>query len=232
MFTLPPLKTGTLIKRYKRFLADIRLEDGTVITAHCPNSGSMLSVAPPEAPVAISISDNPKRKLPYTWEMVYINNCWVVVNTSIPNNFVFEALNQNKIPQLEGYTSIRREVPYGKNSRIDILLEAPEKPPCFVEIKNVTLSRKNKEAQFPDAKTTRGLKHLGELIQEKKKGHRAVMLYLVNREDCESFSFANDIDPAYAEGAQQAFSEGVECLILRTKATLQKIVLDKALPLG
>jgi sugar fermentation stimulation protein A len=175
-----PLLKGSLIQRYKRFLADIILENGEKITAHCANTGSMLGVNVPGSEVWVSPTLNPNRKLKYTWEMIRVGNSLVGVNTTHPNQIVQDAIQRKKITELLGYHSLRREVKYGNNSRIDILLEASKRPDCFVEVKSVTL-RRGVWAGFPDAVTTRGTKHLSELTNQVKAGNRAVMFYLVQR---------------------------------------------------
>jgi len=208
-----PLIPGKLIKRYKRFLTDVELADGTVVVAHCANSGSMLSVNDAGADVWLSPANNPKRKLQYTWELVKIGSAMVGINTQHPNRIVYEAIEAGKIAELTGYESQRREVKYGKNSRIDVLLESPDKPLCYVEVKNTTMRRDltpGAPAEFPDAVTARGAKHLEELGDMVEQGHRAVMFYLVQRDDADAFTVAADIDPTYAEGLQTAIKRGVE----------------------
>ncbi|NQV44900.1 MAG: DNA/RNA nuclease SfsA, partial [Rhodospirillales bacterium] len=172
-----PLIKGTLVKRYKRFMADVELADGTVVVAHCANSGSMLSVNEPGSTVWISPATNPDRKLKYTWEMIRICDAMVGINTSHPNRLVADAIEDGTITELGGYASLRREVKYGKNSRIDILLEDDAKPTCYVEVKNVTMRRDlstGAPADFPDSVTSRGKKHLEELSDMIADGHRAV----------------------------------------------------------
>ena len=225
-----PLTEGVLVERYKRFFGDVKLKSGEVVTAHCANSGSMLNVKEPGSRVWISPSPNPKAKLDWRWEMIEVDGAKVGINTMHPNKIVDEAIAGECIPELKGYASQRREVKYGhENSRIDILLEGPleSKMPglCYVEVKNVTLKR-NGQAQFPDAVTTRGAKHLRELAQMVKEGHRAVMVYLVQREDCDVFSIADDIDPAYAEELAKALKGGVEVLCYRCKLSETDIFLD------
>ncbi|MGB0749673.1 MAG: DNA/RNA nuclease SfsA [Magnetospiraceae bacterium] len=225
-----PLIPGTLIKRYKRFLADVTLQDGTVVTAHCANSGSMLGVKTEGAPVWLSPSDNPKRKLKYTWELIEIDGALVGINTSHPNAIVAEAIQAGSIAPLAGYAALRREVKYGKNSRIDILLEDAARPPCYVEVKNVTLRRENR-AEFPDAVTSRGTKHLRELMEMVRGGSRAVMVYLVQREDCQSFTPAADIDPEYAATLRLAATSGVETLCYACTVTPQAVTVTGTLPI-
>lgn len=207
-----PLIKGTLIKRYKRFLSDIELEDGTVVTAHCANSGSMMGLKEPGYNVWLSESDNPKRKLKYSWELVETETAMVGINTSHPNKIVTQAIENKKIPALLGYEIIRNEVKYGKNSRIDIFLQNEDKADCYVEVKNVTLLRTKGQAEFPDAVTTRGTKHLNELMDMVAEGHRAVMFYLVQRNDSTTFNVAADIDPDYANALKKARACGVEVL--------------------
>ena len=207
-----PLIRGRLLKRYKRFLTDVELENGEFVVAHCANPGSMLSLLVEGAEVWISPARNPDRKLKYTWEMIRIGEALVGLNTNLANKIVEEAINSGEIPELAGYETLRREVKYGKNSRIDILLESDGVPICYVEIKSVTMSRSHKLAEFPDSVTARGTKHLRELTDQVAEGKRAVMLYLVQREDCDRFSVAEDIDPAYAAGLVEAKKAGVEVL--------------------
>lgn len=198
-----PLIRGALIQRYKRFLADVELDTGEVVTAHCANSGSMMGLTEPGSEVWLSPARNPDRKLRYSWEMIRVGNGLVGVHTAHPNRIVEEAVRAGRIDELAGYDNVRREVRYGKNSRIDLLLEGGGRPPCYVEIKSVTL-RRERRAEFPDAVTARGTKHLGELSDVVAGGGRAVMLYLIQREDCQAFSVAGDIDPAYAEAFARA----------------------------
>lgn len=231
-----PLIPGSLIKRYKRFLSDIRLEDGAVVTAHCANSGSMMGLTEPGSAVWLSPARNPDRKLKYTWELASGGGGLVGINTSLPNGIVADAVAAGKIAELSGYASQRREVKYGKNSRIDLLLEDPERPKCYVEVKNVTLKRGDGEAggvaEFPDAVTARGAKHLVELSDMVAEGHRAVMVYLVQRQDCAIFDVAADIDPAYADALTEARKRGVETLCYSCKVSPEEIVVDKPLPVA
>jgi len=210
---LPPLVTGTLIKRYKRFLADVELDSGEELTAHVANPGSMMGLATPGSKVWLSKSDNPKRKLAYSWELLEVDGALVGINTMHPNKITAEGIENGTIEELSGYRTLRREVKYGKSSRIDILLEdGPDGRPAYVEVKNVHLSRKPPLAEFPDSVTTRGAKHLVELGDMVEAGHRAVMLYLVQRTDCDRFALARDIDPKYAECLDLALKRGVEVL--------------------
>ena len=213
---------GKLIKRYKRFLADVELENGEVVTAHCANSGSMLSVKDEGATVWLSPSNNPKRKLKYTWELIEVDGYNVGINTGHPNKIVEEAILAGQIEELSGYESLRREVKYGQNSRIDVLLEDPDKPKCYVEVKNVTLKRGD-NADFPDAVTSRGAKHLRELGDMVEEGHRAVMFYLVQRADCKVMDIARDIDPTYDEELKAALKRGVEVICYQCDVGTEEI---------
>ncbi len=223
-----PIQKGKLIKRYKRFLADIEL-DGKVITAHCANSGSMMGVKDEGSTVWVSPAINPNRKLKWDWQVIEVGEAKVCINTALPNKIVEEAILAGKVLELAGYETLRREVKYGKNSRIDILLEDSEKPQCYVEIKNVTLSRTNNLAEFPDSPTARGTKHLGELADMARAGHRAVMFYLVNRSDCENFKLADDIDPDYAAEFKRAATAGVEKIVYSSLIEESCITLEKSL---
>jgi len=223
-----PLLKGRLVQRYKRFLADVELENGQKITAHCANPGSMLGVNDPGSEVWVSPARNPDRKLKYTWELVRVGKSLVGINTTYPNKIVQESIEDQKIPNLLGYHSLKREVKYGKNSRIDILLASSDRPPCFVEVKSVTLKRKYL-AEFPDAITARGTKHLGELSDQVKAGNRSVMFYLIQRDDCEGFTVADDIDPAYAQALSIAMEAGVEVLCYQCKLTSKEITIDSLL---
>jgi sugar fermentation stimulation protein A len=224
----PKLIQGTLIKRYKRFMADVRLHNGHIITAHCPNSGSMLGCSEPGRPVYISRHDHAHRRLKYTWEIIDMPSSWVGVNTMVPNRLIKQAITDNGIDTLSGYETIRAEVPYGERSRIDILLEKGHQR-CFIEIKNCSLIQ-DRIAYFPDAVTSRGLKHLKELQNQVRLGHRSVMVYLVQRMDADAFQPAHHIDPEYAQGLQKAAINGVEILVYDVKLDLEGITLRNQLP--
>lgn len=226
-----PLVAGTLIQRYKRFLADVRLADGTVVTAHCANSGSMLGCREPGSPVMLSYKPDPKRKLPYSWELVQVGSTWVGINTSLPNRLVAEAIAEGRIPELAGYAALKPEQKYGVNSRIDLLLSDPDRGLCYVEVKNVTLAE-GELALFPDSVTERGAKHLRELSRMVQEGHRAVMVYLVQREDCRRFRPAAAIDPVYAREFERALAEGVEALCYACTVTPDGIAVQSRLPIG
>ena len=207
-----PLITGRLLRRYKRFLADVELENGETVTAHCMNSGSMMGLKDPGSPVWLSPATNPKAKLNWKWELVEADGALVGINTGHPNKLAEEAIRSGAIPALSGYETIRREVKYGENSRIDLLLEDHNTArPAYVEVKNVTLKRRE-AAEFPDAVTARGTKHLRELARVAQNGERGVMLYVAQRTDCTHFSIADDIDPAYADALKDAQAAGVELL--------------------
>jgi len=223
---LPPLIFGTLIRRYKRFLADVELDDGTVLTAHCPNTGRMTTCAEPGWRVALSDSQNPKRKHRYTWELVHNEECWICVNTGRANGMAFEAVSNGIIPELAGYAEILREQKFG-NSRFDLLLQNGAKR-CYVEVKNVTLLAEDGCYAFPDAVTERGRKHLIELIDVVKAGHRAAMLYVIPRSDGAAFRAAGEIDPAYADALQAAIAAGVEVYAWRADITPEGIRLCEA----
>jgi sugar fermentation stimulation protein A len=218
---------GTLIKRYKRFLADIKLDNGVVVLAHCTNSGSMKSCIEIGAEVYLTPVNDSKRKTKFTWEMIKINGDWIGINTGNPNKLAFEAVSEGTIPGLTGYTNVKREVKFG-DSRFDVYAEN-ENGKCFIEVKNVTL-KENQYALFPDAVTTRGQKHLKTLINVKKEGIRAVMLYIVQRSDVEIFAPAADIDPDYAQALKEAVKAGVEVIVMQAKVSPEKIELVKKLP--
>ena len=223
-----PLYPGTLIKRYKRFLADISLEDGTIITAHCANPGSMLGVAITGAPVWVSRHDDKKRKLPYSWELIELDGVLIPINTSNPNKIVAEALEQGKIPELSNYAEHRREVKYAEASRVDFLLSGGGHPePCYLEVKNVHLSREDGLAEFPDSVTARGKKHLLDLLAMRRKGARAVLLFVVQRMDCTRFQPASDIDPEYGAALSAARTGGVETLCYDCEITTKAVVLRR-----
>jgi sugar fermentation stimulation protein A len=225
----PRLIPGTLIRRYKRFLADVRLEDGTTVTAHCPNSGSMKACCQPGRPVYLSYHDNPKRKLTYTWELIDMPTSLVGVNTQVPNRLVAHAIASNDVAELSGYATVRREVKAGTNSRIDILLESPDRRPCYVEVKNCTLVT-DEVATFPDAVTVRGQKHLVELQELVSAGCRCAMFFLIQRMDARTFSPADHIDPDYGSKLRQAVQRNVEILVYDTHIDFDGIRLRNRLP--
>ena len=225
------LQRGTLIRRYKRFLADIELESGEVITAHCANSGAMTACAEPGRPVFVSDSHNPKRKLRYTWELIQMGRTWVGVNTARPNHIVAHTIEAGAIAELSGYTTLKREVKYGREgrSRIDILLSGhPSEPEAYVEVKNATM-RVGEYAAFPDAVTARGLKHIEELDSVARNQQRAVMFFFVGRNDCKRFRPAEEVDKAYTEALRQA-ADRVEILAYRFQFSPGKVKLVEKLP--
>lgn len=224
-----PLLRGSLIKRYKRFMADVVLDSGETVTAHCANTGAMLGVQEPDSEVWLSPARNPDRKLKFTWELIRIGDGLVGINTAHPNKIVAHAIENGKIAELASYGTLRREVKYGKNSRIDILLSDEGKPDCYVEIKNVHLMREAGLAEFPDSVSTRGAKHQGELAEMVKQGARAVTIYLCQREDCDRFALAADIDPDYAAAAAAARAVGVESLCYACTLTPSAIAVNRRL---
>lgn len=231
-----PLARGTLIQRYKRFLADVRLDDGRLITATCPNTGSMMGLTAPGSVVWLSESDSPTRKYRFTWELVQADlghgPTIVGINTGHPNKLVAEALAGRRIRALAGYASLRREVKYGRASRIDLLLDGgAKKGLCYVEVKNVHFSRRHGLAEFPDSVTERGAKHLGEMSDMVRAGHRAVMVYLIQRGDARRLAFARDIDPGYGAAFDAAAAAGVEAIALRCRMSPEEIVVDRPVPI-
>ncbi len=224
--TWPELIPGTLLKRYKRFLADVRLETGEIVTAHCPNTGSMKGCAEPGRTVYLSSHNNPKRKYKYTWELIAMPTSLVGVNTLVPNRLVFKSIDQKLIPELSEYNSIRREVKIGEHSRIDMMLSDAGGKRCYVEIKNCTLVSEG-IARFPDAVTSRGLKHIIELENLAGAGHRCMMFYFIQRMDAQVFQPADHIDPAYGRRLRQAAENGIEILAYDVRIDLQGIELNK-----
>ena len=224
-----PLVPARLIRRYKRFLADCRLEDGREITAHCANPGSMMGLAEPGMRVWLEPNDDPKKKLKFGWRLVdHENGDFTGVDTSLPNRMLRAALEAGEVAGLEGYETVRPEVKYGEASRIDFLLSDPERRDAYVEVKSVTLSRQLALAEFPDSKTARGAKHLAELSAMVGQGHRAVMFYLIQRTDCEAFTLAADIDPTYAAAYAEARAAGVETLCHDCRITPEGVWLGGA----
>lgn len=227
--TWPTLIRGTLVRRYKRFLADVELDSGVTVTAHCPNSGSMQASCEPGRPVYLSRHDNPRRKLKYTWELIEMPTSLVGVNTQVPNQLTAAAIAAGDVAELAGYSTVRREVKAGERSRIDILLTATDRRPCYVEVKNCTLV-KDGLATFPDAVTVRGQKHLVELQKLVAQGFRCAMFFLVQRMDAERFAPADPIDPAYGDKLRAAAENGVEILVYDVAIDLDGIRVNRRLP--
>lgn len=234
-----PLIPGRLTRRYKRFLSDIEITGGdgapAEITAHCPNPGAMTGLKEPGSDVWVSPARNPNRKLKYTWEIIRVGAHHVGINTAHPNALVDEAIEAGRIAELSGYGNRRREVRYGENSRIDILLEEPGRPDCYVEIKNVHLKRDATDsvgaAEFPDSVTKRGAKHLREMANAVEAGARAVMFYVVQRGDCDRFRLADDIDPDYAAAFANARHRGVEAICYACDVSPERIEITRPLPI-
>lgn len=231
-----PLLQGRLVSRYKRFFADVELDDGTTVTAHCPNPGAMLGLKEPGLRAFLSESANPKRKLRYTLELIEANDdgqaTLVGINTGHPNRLVEEAIQDGTISELGDYEVLRREVKYGAASRIDILLEGETRPSCYVEVKNVHLRRRPGLVEFPDSVTSRGAKHLNELGDMVDQGHRAVMVFLVQRGDGDRLDIARDIDPAYGAAFDAARDRGVEMLAYRCALSPDGIRVTGPIPVG
>lgn len=227
-FEEPPL-LGRFRRRYKRFFAEVELDGGDVVTAHCPNTGSLLGCLVEGAPALLRDSRNPSRKLRHTWQAIEIDGTWVNVDTGLPNRIVHEALEQGALEPLAGYETVEREVPYGEGSRIDLLLGAPGRPRCWIEVKSTTLVR-GRVALFPDAVTERGRKHLGELARVAEAGERAVQLFLVSRDDVDEVRPADDIDPRYGEALRDAARRGVEVLAWSTRTDVDAVEIAARLP--
>ncbi len=226
-----PLVGGTLIRRYKRFLADVRLDTGQEVVAHCPNPGSMMGMTGPGLRVYLEPNDDPKKKLKYGWRVTELDDGTLVgIDTAVPNRVVKEALLAGKIAEVADYKTIKPEQNYGTNSRIDFLCRQDGLPDAYVEVKNVHLMRDADWAEFPDCITARGTKHLFELIDVAQSGQRAIMLYLVQHTGCTRFKVAADIDPAYADGFAQAVAAGVDVICYTCDVNLSEITVDRALP--
>jgi len=228
-----PLVRAALIRRYKRFLADVTLEDGREVTAHCANPGAMTGVADPGAVVWLEPNDDPKRKLKFSWKLVELSGGHLAgIDTGVPNRVVGAALRAGGMPELAAYGSVRAEVTYGEKSRVDFLLTQPGEPDLYLEVKNVHLRRTGDLAEFPDSVTTRGARHLDELAAMVGKGHRACLFYFVQRDDCARYGVAGDIDPGYAAAAERAKAVGVEVLCYRARLSRRGVWLDRPLPAG
>lgn len=226
-----PLVPGRLVRRYKRFLADIELASGEIVTAHCANPGAMTGLNAPGLGVWVEPNDDPKRSLRYAWRLVELGDHWAGIDTAAPNRIVAEALAARRIPELAGYSEVRPEVRYGTKSRVDFLLGGAGLPPAYVEVKNVHLMRAPGLAEFPDSVTARGARHLDDLADMVRAGNRAVMLYCIQRTDCDRLALAADIDPAYAAAYRRARAAGVEALAWACAISREGITLDRAVPI-
>jgi sugar fermentation stimulation protein A len=225
----PPLVSGILLKRYKRFLADVQLFNGQVVTAHCTNTGSMQACSQPGCKVYLSVHDDARRKLKYTWQMIRMPTSLVGVNTLVPNRLVAQAIGQGRVPGLDTYDRLRREVRVGAHSRLDLMLTREPRERCFVEIKNCTLVSKG-VARFPDAVTVRGRKHLIELRKLADSGDRAVMFFLIQRTDACIFRPAEHIDEAYAQELRRSMAAGVEVMAYDVHIDMEHIALNRSIP--
>ena len=226
-----PLVRATLIRRYKRFLADCRLDDGTEVIAHCANPGSMMGLAAPGTRVWLEPNDDPKKKLDWGWRLVeHLDGHMTGVDTAVPNRMLKAALEAREVPALAEYDQVRAEVKYGEKSRVDFLLSAEGKPDAYVEVKSVTLCRHPGTAEFPDAKTERGARHMLELALMAKQGHRAAVFFLVQRTDASEMRIAGDIDPRYAEAFLTAYAAGVEVIVHSANISPKGVTLGPQLP--
>lgn len=228
-----PLVPARLIRRYKRFLADVRLEDGREVVAHCPNPGAMLGLAEPGMRIWLEPNDDPRKKLRYGWRLVELDGGHMAgIDTAVPNRVAKEALEARQIAGLDAYGAVRPEVRYGRRSRVDFLLTEPGLPDAYVEVKNVHLKRSGDLAEFPDCVTARGARHLQEMAVMVALGHRAVMLYLVQRTDCARFALARDLDPGYAAAFDAAREAGVEAICLETRISTDGVEAGRTLPVA
>ena len=225
----PPLLPVKFVRRYKRFFADIELDSGELVVAHCPNTGSMKTCLEPGSPAWVSPSDNPKRKLKFTWEIAQVGTAKIYVNPVAANAVVVEGIERGVVTELSGYSELKREVKYGQNSRIDVVLSSGKKR-CYVEVKNVTLDVGGQRTTFPDSVSVRATKHVEELIRVKQSGDRAVLLFCVSRSNAISVGPADDIDPVYGEALRRAAKQGVELLAYRVSITPKRVLLKKSIP--
>ncbi|MBT5432456.1 MAG: DNA/RNA nuclease SfsA [Alphaproteobacteria bacterium] len=225
-----PLVRAELVQRYKRFLSDHRLESGEIVTAHCANPGRMIGIKEPGMATWLAPAGNLKRKLQWDWELVFADDTLIGCHTGRPNGLVEEAILDDTITELSGYAALRREVKYGENSRIDMLLTDPDRPDCYVEVKYCHMRRETSLAEFPDSVTTRGAKHMAELANMVEAGHRSVLIYCIERMDCDGFTTADDIDPDYDAALRDALARGVEAYAYSCRLTEQEISIDRRLP--
>ncbi len=225
-----PLRCATLVKRYKRFLSDHRLDDGRIVTAHCANPGQMTGIAEPGMTTWLQDVSGSGRKLAWSWELVCADGGLVGCHTGKPNRLVEEAISRDGIVELTGYRSLRREVTWGDHSRFDFLLDDPARGSCYVEVKNCHMRRQGTCAEFPDAVTTRGARHMEELVSVVRAGHRAVVIWCVQRMDCDSLAIAGDIDPGFEAAVTRASGMGVETLAYSCRLTTEDIVIDRRIP--
>ncbi len=228
----PPLIKGRLIRRYKRFLADVTLDDGNEITASVPNTGSMRGLTTPGSTVWLSVNNDGKRKYPHALQLVEADNTVVGINTALPNRIAEEAIKKGLVSDLDSYAMLKREQRYGTNSRIDILLEDSGKPKAYVEVKNVHFIRQASIAEFPDSVTARGAKHLAELTEMVRQGHRGIMIYLIQRNDCTILQMCRDLDPTYCKAFDSAISAGVEAYAIRCQISRKAITPDVQIPIN
>ena len=226
-----PLVPAVLIQRYKRFLFDAVLEDGRTITGSCPNTGSMRGLTTPGSRIWLSEHNSPTRKYQHMFEMVEVGGTVVGINTGLPNRLAEEAIRGGQVGDLHLYATIQREQKYGRNSRIDMLLTDPERGRAYVEVKNVHFSRTPGLAEFPDSPTTRGAKHLEELGDMVEAGHRGIMIYLIQRDDCATFRICCDLDPVYAKAYHRAMQRGVEAFAVKCRVSPQQIAPDGLIPI-
>jgi len=226
-----PLVPAILVQRYKRFLFDAVLEDGSAITGFCPNTGSMRGLTTPGSRIWLSLHDSPTRKHRHMLELVEVGDTIVGINTGLPNRIAEDAIRVGQVGDLASYPTLRREQKYGRNSRIDMLLSDPEKGLAYVEVKNVHFSRKAGLAEFPDSPTTRGTKHLEELGDMVEAGHRGIMLYIIQRDDCDHLRICGDLDPAYARAFRRAIARGVEAFAVKCRLSPQQIAPDGLIPM-
>jgi sugar fermentation stimulation protein A len=226
-----PLTAGRLVRRYKRFLADVAFDDGRIETVHCANPGAMTGLAEPGMRVYLSRSPKTTRKLPWSWEVVEAEAALVGINAANPNRLAEEAIAAGGVVELAGYRRLRREVRYGERSRVDLVLTSEGRPAAYVEVKNAHLSRRRGLTEFPDSVTARGARHLAELARVAAAGGRAVMLYVIQRDDAERFALARDVDPAYGAAFDRARAAGVEMLAYACDLSLDEIVIARPVPI-